>query len=209
MRKIEEEDFCISEGQIVKYLREILEENVIINESKRYGLVPYVNVKTEGLKGCLRLSLISDGVLYAEVLDEMNNSLQSRFFNEFYYEEDSIEKYKKQLNLFSTYYIEVREYLDEFLRLQEDISQGFLNSDSFSVKAFFDNGAFNTFYSINVWITNPGEEYPEKVGITRTGNKVLFDTTIDPKVDILSINPPAVNDILRIYWDLLDKALVI
>lgn len=207
MRK-RKEDFCMSEDQVVEYLREILEEDVVIYESKRYGLVPYVNVKTEGLKGCLRVSLINDGVLYAEVLDEMNNSLQSRFFNEFYYEEPSIEKYKKQLNLFSTYYKEIRGYLDEFLRLQEDISQGYSNSDSFSVKAFFDNGA-NTFYSINVWITNPGEVYPEKIGITRTGNKVLFDTTINPKVDILSITPPAVNDILRIYWDLLDKTLVI
>lgn len=209
MRKRGKEDFCISEDQVVEYLREILEENVVIYEGKRYGLVPYVNVKTEGLKGCLRVSLINDGVLYAEVLDEMNNSLQSRFFNEFYYEEPSIEKYKKQLNLFSTYYKEIRGYLDEFLRLQEDISQGYSNSDSFSVKAFFDNGAFNTFYSINVWITNPGEVYPEKIGITRTGNKVLFDATINPKVDILSITPPAVNDILRIYWDLLDKTLMI
>ena len=210
--KSREEEFYMSVDQIVEYLREILEENAIIYVGKRFGLVPYVEVKTKDLKGCFRLSLINNGVLYVEILDETdNNSIQSKFFNDdkFFYKKSIEKKYKKILDSFSIYYKKTREYLDEFLRLQEDISQGYSNSGTFSVNTFFNNNV-DPFYSINVWVTNPGEEYPEKIGITRTGNKVFLESTIDSKkVDIISINPPAVNYILRIYWDMLDKTLVI
>lgn len=211
MKNREEGYFYMSEDQIVEYLKENLEENANICVGKRFGLVPYVNVKTEGLKGCFRLHLINNGVLYVEIIDETGNSIQSKFFNDdkFFYEKSIEKRHKMILDLFSTYYKKIREYLDEFLRLQEDISQGYSNSGTFSVNTFFNNNV-DPFYSINVFVTNPGEEYPEKIGITRTGNKIFLESTIDSKkVDIISINPPAVNYILRIYWDMLDKTLVI
>ena len=114
MKNREEGYFYMSEDQIVEYLKENLEENANICVGKRFGLVPYVNVKTEGLKGCFRLHLINNGVLYVEIIDETGNSIQSKFFNDdkFFYEKFIEKRHKMILDLFSIYYKKIREYLD-------------------------------------------------------------------------------------------------